>query len=359
MRWRAWSILRESFLNLGARNLVPWTLLFIAFAGVVVTEGFYSSDLLSFRSTLIEGGAYVATVESADPVLPNSRCSQLGALNGVVGAGSDVAQTSADQPVTISPWAAPGNAFLVTYATPGAVLVWDPDASWSGSRGVVIGEVAADELGVRSGMYLGAYGLGQTPILDVVSSQRNSEVSRRVIVLSSHISTSSRCWVEFSPATFTAGKGLLASWFSVDSSTFVRPLQHQSPFERDPVREFSGRPQRDVWLMIGLAGSLILWFVSWSRRNELALYTALNLSALGRLLMVQVEVLVEVAFAWFVALLWGIAVHEAFVGSLTSDQVVLLVRSSGSAALVVLILGPLGVFVVTRRNVASMLKDRG
>lgn len=358
MRWRTRSILQESFLNLGARNIMPVVTLMIGLLGLVLVELFHSSQLLDLRGELVDSGRYVATVESEQPALLNSRCSELEALNGVVAAGSDVTPVLGSQAILVSALSAPRSGFLVSRATPGALRVWDPSMSWSGDWGVVVGEAAAEELGLRPGMWVTFSNSWHSPVLAVPSSKRNGESSRRIILLSPPTELSSRCWVEFTPAAFTAGTELLSAWFPVNRPTFVRPLHRESEFTRDPEREFSTRPQRLAWLAVGIAGVLVLWYGSWARRTELALYAAMNLRASGRLLMTQTEALLQIAVAWLASMLWGTAAHVAAIGWPTQGQMALVARSSGSAALVMLILAPFGVFVVTRRNVAQMLKDR-
>lgn len=358
MGWRVSALLREATLNLGGRSVLPVSFLFLAFSALVLVESSHTSRLLALRAELVDIGRYVVAVESEKPVLSNLRCAQLATLDGVVASGSDVTPVRGDQAPLVYSASAPSVGFLVTEASPGAARVWDAKVRWSGAAGVVVGDAVATELGLRPGMLFGAAGGWNAPVMAISSSQRNGEISRRVIQLSSPIGMASRCWVEFTPAAFEAGQDMLDAWFSTDSPTFTRPLYRQSGLNRDPLREFQDRPQKHAWSVVGIIGTLMLWFVGWSRRNELALYTALSLGAAGRILMLQVETVLVVCMAWAGAMLWGVAIHTVSIGDLSVDQLTLVARSSGSAALVTLILGPLGALVVTRGNVASRLKDR-
>jgi hypothetical protein len=165
--------------------------------------------------------------------------------------------------------------------------------------------------------------------------------------------------VEFEPGAYEAGLGSLPSLMtSGDEEATARPYFRRDEFTRDPAADFGSRPQRNGWpLASGLLAGLIA-LATWFRRAELGLYLAVGTGRPALLFMLAIETLLVLVVGLLLALIYAFAIDEALHHSPGSSELVIMFRTTASAALLAMVVAPLAAVAVVRGNIADLLKER-
>jgi hypothetical protein len=312
----------------------------------------------SFQRDFALAGGQVAVVVSEDGAasLSMERCHALQHLPGVIAAGA------AGEPDLATFVSAPGVLFQQVPVTAGMLRVWDPGATVpaeSLAGAVVVGGSFATEIGVSAGMYLAPRGGEAARVAAVIDpSRRNPTVSRWVFDVVAPAGGAQQCWVEFTPAAYAGGSAALAAWFATgDSEPVIRPYIRADEFTRDPAADYQGRPQRHGWIAIGALLALVAWLMTWFRRADFGLYLALGTRRSALLVISAVESWLVIAAGCALGWLYAVAGAVAFHAGPTGEAATVALRTAGLAALLAIVLSPLGLALV-RGNILSLLKDR-
>ncbi|WKZ83103.1 MAG: hypothetical protein QY307_02295 [Acidimicrobiia bacterium] len=317
-----------------------------------------TDDALAFQREFARLGGFVAVASDSQDQVPVGRCVSLAQRVGVIAAGALSAGN------TVQLHEAPGTMFQTGTATPGAILLWaaDPPSHADLAVGTVLGRAAADELGLATGMLLGADGLDTAQTVGAVidTEARNPFVSRWIIQVGPPAGTASQCWVEFAPGTLETGLQVLAATFAeLQPDLEVRRWIRLDDFARDPVADLAGRPEKDAWIPIGVAIALLVWLTVWARTSEIGLYRAVGTSNPALWLLGQLEVAYVLVPAMVSGYLWAAVAHAAVAEVQPGmDQLLVAARGAGSALLLALITAPLAWLWAGRGQIAAQLKDR-
>lgn len=360
MSWRAGALLREAWLNVvTSRWRTAGLVLAVAviLGSLAMLELQDADQLRSFQANFVRSGGYVALgIPSGGDEASAARCEALNGQPGVVAAGGVFAASLATFAT------APGVLFQRAPITEGILRVWDPVAAplRVQDRTLVVGLALAQEMGLRVGSY--AVPAGEQPALVtavVDTGRRNPQVLRWALDLSPPAGAIEQCWVEFEPGAFEAGLAALPAWFTTgDEEAVARPYVRRDEFTRDPAAEFATRPQRDGWPVAGLVIAGFVALTAWFRRSELGLYLAVGTRRSEMLMLLALETLLTLAAAFVLAFAYAFAIDVALHHSPGWSEVVVVVRTTGSAALLTLIVAPLAAVPLVRGSIADMLKDR-
>jgi hypothetical protein len=325
----------------------------ITAGGLVWVEVASTNDALEFEKTYTLDGGYVVVVTGEGGV-DRARCEQLGGEAWTVGAGS----TAIEGPIQIT--VVPGDLYQHATITRSALAVIDPTLhpQPSGGPSWLAGDAVADEISLTRGSRLDTDGDAGGTVAAIVSSRRNPIIARSLIALTAPTGHADDCWVELTPATYTAGTTALAAAFTTNATEYrIRPVIRRDELTRDPAREFSIRPQKDAWLAIGLATALFIWMTIWLRRSGLSLYLALGLGRLRLITMLQTEIVAIAIIGYTAGTLWALAIWYATDQPPTSQQIQIAATTAGSATLLAVVLAPFGTLLLIRGSIASMLKE--
>jgi hypothetical protein len=359
MSWQIRALAGDTVANLhanAARSLIVFGAFAVVFGGLAFLEVHQANGLLSFEADYQAAGGYLAVV-SAQGGISASRCEQLNAKPGVIAAGGSRGEGQATFTM------APGVLYQQYAVTEDLLRVWDPryqSAKLSGGGIFLSGRALADELALRPGTFLARVGEPPATLAAVLDVNRRAPQSdRSLLEVIPPTGLVDDCWVEFTPQAYSGGVDALAAAFaSSDSDPTVRPFTSEGEFTRNPAHELATRPQRNGWIIAAalLIGVLVL--TAWFRRADLGLYLALGTPRSLLVLMLAIETWALAVAAWVGGVLWALAIERATGHGLTLGGVHLAVITSGSAALAVVILGPLLASLVARGNIAALLKDR-
>ena len=171
-----------------------------------------SDDVLGFQRAFERRGGWVGVATDPQARIDAAGCAALAHHSGVVHAG---ALGAAD---TIQTTAAPGTLFQTAAATSGAIRLWaaDPPAHGDLVTGLVLGQAAADELGLRPGMHLSVAGDDRIRSVGAVvdTEARNPFITRWILDVAPPAGTAAQCWVEFSPENLDIGLQVLEATFA-------------------------------------------------------------------------------------------------------------------------------------------------
>ncbi|MCK9517878.1 MAG: hypothetical protein M0R74_02445 [Dehalococcoidia bacterium] len=126
----------------------------------------------------------------------------------------------------------------------------------------------------------------------------------------------------------------------------------------DPAAEFAARPQGRGWIGAGAALGAVGWLMTWFRRSELGLYLALGTSRGAVLFLLAAECWMLVGAASLIGFTYALAVDAALGHEPGLAAALLGARTSTLAALVTMVLFPLGSLLLVRGSIADLLKDR-
>ncbi len=361
MSWRPWELVHEAWLNVVTS---PWRAggLVLAmsaiFGGLAGLELHEASELTGFQDNFLRSGGYVALGIPADgEPLGAARCEALNGQPGVVAAGA----VFAPEPDTLE--TAPSVRFQRAAVTRGVLRVWDPRLRMepSGERELVLGVALARELALRVGSWAILEGQQPARVAGVAEvERRNPQVARWALEIVPPAGAIEECWVEFEPGAYEGGLAALPAIFTTgDKEAIARPYIRRDQFTRDPAAEWASRPQKDGWpLAAGVVAGLFA-LTAWFRRSELGLYLAVGTPRRSLMAMLAVEVLLVVVFAVALAIAYALAIAEVLRCSPGWDEVRVVSRTAGSAALLALALSPTLAVLVVRGSIAELLKDRG
>lgn len=355
--WRLRDAAAEVFRNAAStpgRMVLAGVVSVAVFASISGAELIFSQELLAYQTRLEREGGYVAIATAAVP-FPSWRCSNLEGSPYVIGA----AGLARSERITSA--SAPGLSFQSTRFS-GSTSVWDPDksATESSASQFVLGGVAAEELGIRTGGQIIPIGSSFLQVESILHTDlRNPEIARWMLTRGPPDMPLQECWVEFAPGQLEPGIGVLAASLTPDSrGVEVRSWRRFDEFARDPLREMVDRLQRLAWLPAGLLLGLLTWLVSWFRRSDLGLYRALGTSDPTIWLMAQVESVIINLGGLAAGFLIACVLHSARFGFPNEAQLLIAGRNAASAALLAIVLGPFGSLFTGRVSIAQQIKDQ-
>lgn len=361
MAWRWRPLLAEALANVASAGIRTASIIVITasvFGAVAFLELRTAADLLGFVKALERSGGYVAIVIPAEgSTVEAATCEALNQRSFVVSAGS-LRSTE-----LVSFTSAPGVLFQRARVSGGILGVWAPDTyvpPGDGGPSLVVGAALAEELGLRAGSYLRPEGDAPARVLAVIDTeQRNPQSSRWAIDVAPPVGAVEACWVELDRDAYDAGIAALPAMFAGgEEPPIIRPYRRQDEFTRDPAAEFQARPQRLGWLAASGLVIATLWLTTWFRRSELGLYLALGTDRSTVAMMLAAEAAVVVAGAYLLGVSYAFAIDVALRHEPDYSTSLLAVRTSLSAALLALVLAPLGAFLFVRGTIADLLKDR-
>jgi hypothetical protein len=357
--WRLGPVLIEALRGLraaGTRSVLVAASAFLLVGLLSWSEFTTAQDLVRFEEEFTRAGGWVA-VATNEGVLPSGLCESLVQRPEVVVSGAS-ATGSLTQVMT-----SPGTFFQSEVATVGAIRLWTDSALPAATLadGLVVGQAAASELGLRAGMFTEPQGGSPMLVAAVIdTAERNPQAQRRLISVAAPAGLMDKCWVEFSPGTLDAGMALLRSVFDdPESEPIVRSWIESDEFTRNTVEEFTHRPQAQAWAPAGALIAILLWVGAWSRRSELGLYRTVGTSRSTLWVLGQAEALVVVLPAATAGILWACVAYGLRWGSPPPwDQAAIALRGAASVALMAILIGPLAWIVTGRDAIAHQLKDR-
>lgn len=323
--------------------------------GLTWVELATTGDLLAFQDEFLARGGSVAIVD-AEGLVSASRCDALARRSEVVASGGMTRGGS------VEVLSAPRTAFQTAWATPGAFEVWaaDPPRGDDWTRSLFVGNVAAEELGIRDGSVILVAGEEPQQVTVIDVEARNSQAARWLISPVAPAGMVDQCWVEYAPADVEAGMAALEVAFADAGDTMaVRRAIRLGEFGRDPVAELADRPQRSAWVIAGLLLALLAWLATWFQRSEIGLYRAVGTPTAALWLLGQIEAFVVMIPAACAGFLWAAAGYVATTdGFPIADQLGIAVRTAAATLLVALIVAPLAWPSLGRGQIAAQLKDR-
>lgn len=152
---------------------------------------------------------------------------------------------------------------------------------------------------------------------------------------------------------------MLASRFAEGSADpVVRPYRRSDEFTRDPAAEWASRPQRRGWVAVPAVLFGLGLLSAWFRRSESALYLAVGTWRIQLTVMATAEQWPLVTVGLAIGSGAAFATETFINRQPASDAVLAALTTSGSAALLALVLLPWAWALVARGSIASMLKDR-
>lgn len=369
MTWRFKDIVVDAVRNV-AGTPTRTVLLGVVSAGVVgalaFTELAFTQNLLDFRTQFEESGGYVVVATkatdgnvaiTADKGLSAERCAALSDIHGITAAAA----------VQVGPLkgvnTAPGTLFrtgtltadgldLFTSGTPPTVA--NVADRW------ILGVAAADELGVRSGMWL-VVGEDARQVGAVIDTdERYPQIARWIMTIAAPFGMADECWVEYDSGVTTGRTELVDTVLATTAGQLVaRPLIRLDRFARNPVSELAVRPQAQAWFAAGLVLAAIAWLATWFRRAHIGLYRALGTTPSGLFTLGAVEYALPTVIGGAAGALWAIATWVARTGAVPSiDQILVVARTAASTLLFAVILAPILWPLAGRGSIAQQLKDR-
>lgn len=357
--WRTRPLVGEALRGLSVSS---WRTLLsvIAAMSLLGTLGLSELDttrrILDLQRDIVRRGGNVA-VAFNEGRLPAGRCEALNRQGYVLSAGG----LAGGRPVeTLT---APETPIQSAAATSGAFAVWDPNRAPTGaelSSGAVVGVALSEELGLRRGLDLLLEDGRKTRVAAVIDpTARTSLISRWILEPLAPAGTVDACWVEFSSGNLEPGLLLLEALFADSGEELaVRPLIRRDEFTRNPQIELINRPQARAWIPAGLLLGILFWLATWFRRAEIGLYRAVGTSGANLYFVGQVEAFVILLVAGVSSILWSMALHVLSAGWPSLDQLLIVLRTMGSAALLAVLLAPMPWALIGRRALAGLLKDR-
>jgi len=355
--WRTAELIREGLGNLGSngfRSLALAAIAAAALGGLAFMELRQAGELTQFARDYQAGGAYVAIASVPGGGLSGARCQSLNGVPGVHAAGAMRGTGTVTFP------SAPGVLFQSADVTPGLLGVWAPGMPGPSGAGILAGSALAAELGIRAGLVARVEAAGPTYFSAVYDfSRRNPQAARWALSPVPAAGGFDECWVEFSPGAYQGGREMLAARFAEGSADpVVRPYRRSDEFTRDPAAEWANRPQRRGWLAVPVV-LLALGLVSaWFRRSESALYLAMGTGRIQLAVMATAEQWPVVGVGWVLGFGAAVASQTFITRQPASDAVQAALATSGSAALLALVLLPWASAFVARGSIATLLKDR-
>lgn len=361
MRWRPRELVHEAWLNVVTS---PWRsgglvlAMSAIFGGLAGLELHEANELTGFQASFLRSGGYVALgIPAEGDPQGAARCEALNGQPGVLAAGA----VFAPEPDTLE--TAPSVRFQRAAVTRGVLRVWDPRLRMepSGERELVLGVALARELALRVGSWAIFEGQEPARVTGVAEvERRNPQVARWALEIVPPAGAIQECWVEFQPGAYERGLAALPAMFTTgDKEAIARPYIRRDEFTRDPAAEWASRPQKEGWPLAAAVVAGLFALTVWFRRSELGLYLALGTPRSSLMAMLAVEALLAVVFAVALAVAYALAIDEVLRHSPGWEEVRIVSRAGGSAALLALALAPaLGVLVV-RGSIAELLKERG
>lgn len=318
---------------------------------MAVAELATTSSVLQFQQQLEDRGAYV--VVAASPTsLDGRRCEALGAVGGLLGAGSI---TSAG---IQSAAAAPTVEFEVGLVTPGLLHLWFGSHAFGSPRWLVGPDLTTEiAAGPSSWLLVG----NEVLELDaVIASRPMADRADRWLVQVVTAGPATECWIEFPPfADGIADDYVRAVFASSGGGVLVGRLVRLDELTRDHKAELASRPLRAGWIGAGAVICLLLWMAGWFRRSEYSLYLATGTKRSELWLMSQLEDCVLLSLGGVAGFLWASAFVQADAGRLIGvDELQIAARNVGSAILVAMIFAPMRVLFQSRHTMIDALKDR-
>jgi hypothetical protein len=314
-----------------------------------------ADELIEYQRDYVRRGGYLALI-SSDAGIPADRCEALGREEWVVAAGAAAPAGHA------SLASVPGVSFAHYRVTQGLLSVWFPGVvsrAEPGVESVYAGETLAREMGLVPGGRAAIEGGPNAAVASVVPLRdRVAPADRSIIEVVPAIGTMSQCWVEFAPRAFRIGletaPALLATG---DQPVTVSQHTISGQFTRSPQEELTTRPERRAWVAAGLIVILLTAITTWFRRSEIALYAALGTDRVRLVVANGLEAWALTLGGVVSGVLWALALERLGGHTVTLDSFVLAMRSTGSAALLIMAVAPLAPLLV-RGDIAAALKDR-
>jgi hypothetical protein len=283
-----------------------------------------------------------------------SRCESLNGKPGIEAAGAWRGKGQTTFPT------APGVLFQAADVTPGILRVWDTHQALGIGPGLVAGPALAGELGLRPGLVATFTPDGPVKVSAVGDfAQRNPQAARWALSPVSPAGTFDECWVEFEPGAYAAGRESLAARFAEGSADpTVRPYRRPDEFTRDPAAEWASRPQKRGWIAVSAVLFGFGLAAAWFRRSEAGLYLAMGARRSQLAIMGAAEQWPMDDAGWSLGFSYAVAAQALWGSDPTRDVATHAAITSGSAALVLLVLVPWASAIVARGSIASLLKDR-
>lgn len=350
--WRTGAIAREALANL-ASTRAQLTVLAAVIGGLAATVVWLElaavGDAIALEQRFARAGGYVAVVASERGV-DAAACDQLRRHPDVVASGG----YRATDPV--APAMSPRVTFQRVEITAGLVELWDP-AGLVVSGSYLVGQAAADELGLVSGSWLELNGVGRATTAIVDPSARNPFVSRAIMDLVPPTGTVDECWIEFRPGAFEAGLAMLPAMFVADEPQLRRAVD-RGEFAEDPDERIASRITRFGWASATVVAAAVMALLSIVRRPETAVYRAFDMSRSGVVLMLQLETAVLALACGALGACWALAGYSVLVDVPTVGQAALALRGSLLFMLALVACGPLVAAIAASGTPASLLKER-
>ena len=357
--WRLRDLVVDAAHNVAgspARTLLLGVVAAGVVGGLVFTELSFSQDLLDFQAGFDASGGNVV-VASNDDGLPAARCDALGGLDGIVAA----AALEPGGPVEMN--VAPGTLFQTGAFTAGGLRLFTTGAAPTVAAVVdrwVIGQAAAEELGVEPGMWLAVADVSRQVGAVIDTEPRNPQIARWILTVTAPVGTATQCWVEYQPGAVSGRIELVDTVFAdTGDNLVVRPWIRLDEFARDPVAELAQRPQRTAWIAAGLLLAALVWLATWFRRADIGLYRAVGTGPAALLVLGAVEAALPLLVGGIAGALWAVAAWAAATGHTPDpDQTLIATRTAASTLLVALAAAPLLWPITARQSIAQQLKDR-
>lgn len=351
--WRLAAVIREALANYAsssARILVLVVGVGGMLAALAWAELTFSAEVKGRAQRYAAAGGYVAVVDGLTGLTASS-CERIRWDPRIVSAGG----LRAGGEVIASN--APGVRFQRLEVTQGLVEVWDPSDPAIVSGAYLVGGAAAAELGLATGSWVSTDVGPTAPAVVIDPAARNPFAARAFLDLVPPTGRVDQCWVEFRPESFEAGLVWLPAAFAPQEAEARRAVD-RGEFSVDPAELFAGRPHRWGWLPVGLVASTMIALMALFRRSESAVYRAFGLSKLGLLIMQEVETAALVLVTFVLASVWAVMAYAITSGAPDLDQVIVALRTSGKAAALILIIGPIAAALAAGGSPASLLKER-
>lgn len=357
--WRLRDLANEAIRNTTSARFRTGLLALLT-AGVigalVFVELSTTGELLEFQRGFAESGGNVFIAASEEGLVAE-RCAAIASMTGVAGsvgvAPGPLVETSD----------APGTLFNTGTMTAGALDVFTAESIASTadvSERWVVGSVAAAELGIEKGMWLGINGgepLRVGAVLD--TEQRNPRIDRWIMAIQAPTGRVAECWVEYLPGVTSGRSEALSALFGNSADTVVAPRIRLGEFSRNPVVEFEQRPQATAWLVAGLLIGMIGWLVTWFRRTQIGLYRAVGTSPAALLILGAGELGIPIVAGSFAGILWATATWTATATvPIDPEQMVVAIRTATSVTLIALATASLLWPLTARGSIADQLKGK-
>ncbi|GAB4338748.1 MAG: hypothetical protein Kow0010_27090 [Dehalococcoidia bacterium] len=352
--------MREAVANttsVAARSASMVLILALLIGAVAFLELRTAHTLVGFAADVRQGGGYLAVAAPADGPVSAAACEAVREHSGVVASGA-LLRTE-----LTSFTAAPTVLVPRATVTVGLLDVWAPGWGMPAPDGrpfFVVGEVLASELGLAAGSYVRPNAEDTALVAAVIDPRRrNPQSGRWAFEVAPAIGDADQCWVEFEPASFSAGLGALPALLSGGAEPpFVRPFRRPDEFARDPAAEFHARPQRMGWIVVAFLSAGVIWIMTWFRRSELSLYVALGTDRGAIAVLLAMESGILLSGAVLLGTTYAFAVDAALHHEAGWSASVLALRASVSTGLLAGALAPAAALLIVRGSIANLLKER-